>query len=245
LSDWRTLSSISRVTRACSSCECVTRKSSPLGTGSTSSFTSAALLEDETRLEDLRLDSITTTLADALELPHSGSNQNMALRTLRRALSMAVENKLIIAAPRIKLRDERQRRAVWESATEALFLSKAKGLLRDVFIIIQDSGMRPDEVLRPRKKDVLWEKALIHSPTGRPSARSVCSSERSRAQDPGGPHLVEGVRLPRTEQVGHKSHTAIEKPFRNLRRKLKLDKDLVLYSGRHTFATDMLDRTAT
>jgi integrase len=110
------------------------------------------LLEDETRLEDLRLDSITTTLADALELPHSGSNQNMALRTLRRALSMAVENKLIIAAPRIKLRDERQRTAVWDSATEALFLSKAKRLLRDVFIIIQDSGMRPDEVLRLRKK---------------------------------------------------------------------------------------------
>src|ERR1700756_1831934 len=49
---------------------------------------SAALTEDETRLEDLRIDHITTTLADALQLPHSGSSQNMALRTLRRALSL-------------------------------------------------------------------------------------------------------------------------------------------------------------
>jgi hypothetical protein len=40
---------------------------------------SVASLEDETRLEDLCLDHITTTLADALEIPHSGSNQNMAL----------------------------------------------------------------------------------------------------------------------------------------------------------------------
>jgi hypothetical protein len=33
---------------------------------------SATLIDDETRLEDMRLDHITTTLADALELPHSG-----------------------------------------------------------------------------------------------------------------------------------------------------------------------------
>lgn len=49
--------------------------------------------------------------------------------------------------------------------------------------------------------------------------------------------------FPAHSKSGHNSQTAIEKPFRNLRRTLKLDKDLVLYSGRHTFATDMLDRT--
>jgi site-specific recombinase XerD len=88
---------------------------------------SATLIDDETRLEDMRLDHITTTLADALELPHSGSNQNMALRTLRRALSLVVEKKLIAVAPKVKLRKEHQRTTVWDSATEALFISKAKG----------------------------------------------------------------------------------------------------------------------
>jgi integrase len=38
-----------------------------------------------------------------------------------------------------------------------------------VFTIIQDSGMRPDEVLRLRKKDILWDKDLIHIPRGRRS----------------------------------------------------------------------------
>jgi integrase/recombinase XerD len=204
----------------------------------------AAVIEDETRLEDLRLDHITTTLADALEIPHSGSNQNMALRTLRRALSLALEKKLITVAPKVKLRYENQRTVVWDSATEALFLSKAKGLLRDVFILIQDTGMRPDEVLRLRKKDILWKKALIHIPKGKTkrSTRHVPLSDRVRDILTRRVSWNEYV-FPARSKSGHKSHTAIEKPFRNLRRKLKLDPDLVLYSGRHTFATDMLDRT--
>jgi hypothetical protein len=40
---------------------------------------------------DLRLDCITTSVADTLELPGTGSNQNCALRTLRRMLSLAHE----------------------------------------------------------------------------------------------------------------------------------------------------------
>jgi integrase len=170
----------------------------------------------------------------------------MALRTLRRALSLAVEKKLITTAPRIKLREEHNRTAIWDSTAEALFLSKAKGILRDVFVIIQDTGMRPDEVLRMRQKDILWPKALIHVPKGKTkrATRHVPLSDRVRDI------LTRRVRaswneylFPARRKSGHKSHTAIEKPFRQLRRKLKLDKDLVLYSGRHTFATDMLDLT--
>lgn len=37
--------------------------------------------------------------------------------------------------------------------------------------------------------------------------------------------------------------TAVEKPFRIARRKAKLPEEMVLYSSRHTFATDLLDRT--
>jgi integrase len=106
--------------------------------------------------------------------------------------------------------------------------------------------MRPDEVLRMRQKDILWGKALIHVPKGKTkrSTRHVPLSDRVRDI------LTRRVRVTWNEYVfpahsksGHKSHTAIEKPFRQLRRKLKLDNDLVLYSGRHTFATDILDRT--
>ena len=94
-----------------------------------------------------------------------------SLLSALRELSLAVEKKLITAAPRIKLREERKRTAVWDSAAEALFLSKAKGILRDVFIIIQDTGMRPDEVLRMRQKDILWGRLSFMSQRERRSVR--------------------------------------------------------------------------
>jgi hypothetical protein len=54
---------------------------------------------------DMRLDCITTSVADTLKLHGSGSNQNCALRTLRRILSLAQEFS-VIQAPRIRLRKE-------------------------------------------------------------------------------------------------------------------------------------------
>jgi site-specific recombinase XerD len=41
----------------------------------------------------------------------------------------------------------------------------------------------------------------------------------------------------------HITLTAVEKPFRKSRKEAKLPEDLVLYSARHSFATDLLDRT--
>jgi integrase len=97
-------------------------------------------------------------------------------------------------------------------------------------VILMDSGMRPDEVLRLRKKDILWEKALIRVPLGKTkrSTRYVPLSDRVRDILTRRSSWNEYV-FPARRKSGHKSHTAIEKPFRNLRRKLKLDQDLVLY----------------
>jgi len=44
-------------------------------------------------------------------------------------------------------------------------------------------------------------------------------------------------------KTGHITHTGIEKPFRQARKAAKLPKELVLYSTRHSFATDLLDKT--
>jgi site-specific recombinase XerD len=44
-------------------------------------------------------------------------------------------------------------------------------------------------------------------------------------------------------KTGHITHTAIEKPFRQAREKAGLPSELVLYSARHSFATDLLDQT--
>jgi integrase/recombinase XerC len=44
-------------------------------------------------------------------------------------------------------------------------------------------------------------------------------------------------------KTGHITHTGIEKLFRQVRETAKLPKEPVLYSARHSFATDLLDRT--
>ena len=198
---------------------------------------------------DLRLDCISTSVADTLELMGSGANQNCALRTLRRMLSLAQEYGILPAAPKIKLRKETQRTAVWDVKSEEALLKAAPQPLKDVFLLCHDSGMRPDEVISLRWDDILWDKSLIFVREGktRKSTRYVPLSNRVR----------EALRLrskkARTEWIfaskrkgtktGHITHTGIEKPFRQVRKAAKLPKELVLYSARHSFATDLLDRT--
>lgn len=198
---------------------------------------------------DMRIDMITTSVADTLELSGTGSNQNCALRTLRRMLSLAYEYGILQAAPRIKLRKENQRTAIWDAKSEEALLKVAPQPLKDVFLLCHDSGMRPDEIIALRWDDVLWDKNLIFVREGktRKATRHVPLSDRVRDR------LRVRAKGAKTEWVfpskrkksktGHITHTAIEKPFRMVRKAAKLPKELVLYSARHSFATDLLDRT--
>jgi integrase len=115
---------------------------------------------------EMRLDCITTSVADTLKLHGTGSNQNCALRTLRRILSLAQEFGKT-QAPRIKLREENRRTAVWDARTEEKLLEIAGQPLKDVFLLSHDSGMRPDEIIRLRWDDVLWDRKLIFVPEGK------------------------------------------------------------------------------
>ena len=201
----------------------------------------------EMPVADMRIDTITTSVADTLELHGSGSNQNCALRSLRRALSLAHEYGILQAPPRIKLRKENRRTAVWDAKSEEALLKIAPQPLKDVFLLCHDSGMRPDEVIALRWDDILWDKSVIFVQKGktRKATRHVPLSDRVRD--------ALHVRAEKTEsewvfpsklsKTGHITHTAVEKPFREARKDAKLPKELVLYSARHSFATDLLDRT--
>ncbi len=107
--------------------------------------------------------------------------------------------------------------------------------------------MRPDEVIHLKWDDILWDKNLIFVPKGktRKSTRHVPLSDRVRAalrvRAQGA--KTEWVFTSRRSKTGHITHTAIEKPFRQARNDAKLPRELVLYSARHSFATDLLDRT--
>lgn len=197
----------------------------------------------------LRLDSITTSVADTLELKGTGANQNCALRTLRRMLSLAQETGILQAAPRVKLRKENQRTAVWDAKSEEALLAIASQPLKDVFLLCHDSGMRPDEIISLRWDDIRWDESLMFVREGktRKSTRFVPLSDRvrealrTRAKRAKNEWVFPSKR--KGTKTGHITHTGIERPFRIARKAAKLPKELVLYSARHSFATDLLDRT--
>lgn len=108
-----------------------------------------------TSIADLPIVSIKAAHAAVLEFPGSGSNANCALRTLRRVLSFARNSKSIINVPKIALRKEKERSATFSPELEKALLDAAPQPLHDVFLISQDSGLRPDEVIRMRWENVL------------------------------------------------------------------------------------------
>jgi integrase len=192
-----------------------------------------------------RLDQVTRSRADTLEFAGSGANQNCALRTLRRMLSLAEDQGVLKYLPRIKLRKESERSATFDASTEDNFLQSAKQPMRDIFLLVQDAGMRPDEAVRTRRDDILWDKGLIFISSGKtPKARRyVPLSNRVRAALQA---RVEGstgewVFPSKRSKTGHIEHSGVAKAFRLQRDDLGITKDLVLYSARHTFATDLMD----
>ncbi len=78
----------------------------------------------ETRIAGWRLDRITTTEAELLQFPGTGSTANCALRTLRRILSLAREWDVLQSSPRIKLRKEKERTAVFTAEREKAFWTR-------------------------------------------------------------------------------------------------------------------------
>jgi integrase len=193
------------------------------------------------------IDNIKAAQAAMLEFPGSGSNANCALRTLRRMLSFARDAEYITNVPKIALRKENERSATFSPELEKALLDAAPQPLRDVFLISQDSGLRPDEVIRMRWDNVLWDKNLIFNPDGKTAKarRHVPLSERVRAALRA---RAEGTTsewvFPSSRKKGaHISYFMVAKGMMKVRKKLALPPDLVLYSARHTFATDMLDKT--
>jgi integrase len=119
--------------------------------------------------------------------------------------------------------------------------------LKDVFLISEDSGLRPDETIRMRWDYVLWDKNLIFNPYGKtekarryvPLSYRVRNLLRARAQGA----TSSWVFPSRRKKDSHISYFPIAKQFSMVRKALSLPKDLVLYSARHTFAADMHDKT--
>ncbi len=199
---------------------------------------------EATPIAAMRLSHITTDDAGALRFSHSPANANRALRTLRRMLGQAAEWGLIVAAPRVKLLKEEGRSALIDKDMEARLLAVAPQPLRDVAIIVLDTGMRPDEVFRMRWEDFTWDPGMIFVPRGKtkrsrrhlPMSERVIEALQARRND-----QTEGWVFPSDSACGHT--TTVAKAFAKVRDALGLSKEIVLYSGRHSFATKVMGAT--
>jgi integrase len=193
-----------------------------------------------------RMDQIKSSQPELLNFSASGANANCGLRTLRRILSLACDWEIIARKPRIRPRKEVERTAVFDAEMEKRFLEKAPRPLRDVFLISHDAGLRPDEVIRTRWENVLWNKKLIFVPDGKaatakrhvPLSDRVQELLRLRQAGSKSPWVFPSKR----KKTDHISYFPLAKQFAKVRKDAKIPRGLVLYSARHLFATDMLDR---
>lgn len=207
------------------------------------SYRNGARLLSDTKLRHVQLTKITTAMVATVQFPGGPSNGNQALRTLSRILSFAVEQNFLRVAPRIKLFRETGRELTFTPEWEAALLQLAPQPLRDVFQIMRNTGMRPEEVFRMRKEDILWEKRGILVPRGksRASRRFVGMSAeaeavlRLRAKN-GSDWVFPSRKI--------KSHiTTVAKAYAKARKLAGLPDNLVLYCSRHSFATEMIAAT--
>lgn len=173
----------------------------------------------------------------SVESPYAA---NSALRTLRRILHKAKEWDCIGTVPVITLRKAPGRTGVYDAASEAALLAHASQPLRDVLLILIDTGARPFEVMRMRWEDVRWEAKAIHIPLSKtergvrnvPMSSRVMDALMIRADG-----KKEGWVFPAAKQ-SKKGHALVpNQAFRAAREAAGLDKNLVLYSCRHTFGT--------
>jgi integrase len=197
----------------------------------------------------MRLSDIGDEQVSRLPAHGSPGNGNNARRTLRRMLSKAQAWGLLGAVPKIRLLKEKRRGLLIDGDREAQLLKFSRQPLRDVLMVMQDTGMRPDEVLRLRWEYIDTARRTMFNPIGK--------TDRSRRMVPMSDRVVrvlkerrngetEGWVFPspkRGSRCGYFSLGAVEHQFKEARQNAGLPQELVLYCARHTYATDALART--
>lgn len=189
-------------------------------------------------------------------VPCSPSYTNQALRTLKAMLNKAkkwgvIQSVATISALKAEGRDRLIDKASESSLHEALtapMKHKPTRLMRErawlFLVMLQDTGMRPNEVYRMRIEDIHWSENRIWIPKGKTanSRLFVGMSDRLGAMLHVWCSGRQGWFFPsRKSKSGHIE--SIKSAFLSARKRSEVDSRIVLYSARHTFATDALAAT--
>lgn len=172
---------------------------------------------------------------------------NSSLRVLRRLLRLAADWGVIEVAPKIQLlAGEARRERVITPDEETSYLANCTPFLEEVFSVLIDTGLRPDELHRMQWQEIAWPNAgrrgsiLVltgKSPAARrriPMTPRVARVLETRWKDQGKPAI--GWVWSAPTKTGHMSHDTTKKQHRNALKDSKVE-PFVLYSLRHTFLT--------
>ena len=114
-----------------------------------------------------------------------------------------------------------------------------------VMVILQDCGMRPDEVFSMQIENLHWDSNRIWTPEGKTkkARRFVAMSDRVKAmlRQQCGERKERWVFPSSRSESGHL--TGIAKGFQSARVRAGLDRKLVPYSARHTYGTYTMEKS--
>jgi integrase len=204
-------------------------------------------------LAEARLDQIDERLIEAYVQKRretvSPATVNRQLATLRNLLRTAQEWKLITHVPRIRmLPGERNREFVLSRELEPMYLDMAPQPLRDVATLILDTGLRVGEGSGLGWQDIRLEPlngakfGFLQIRRGKtkyarraiPLTPRVRDMLRTRAQQSTSPWVFPAERV-----AGPVSFDTLDEQHAEARKRLKMSKEFVIHSLRHTMLTRM------
>ena len=204
-------------------------------------------LLEQTKITGMRMDKITKHQIEAMRFPGGPSNGNNALRTLRRMLNTAKERKLIREIPAFKLFKERGRSLRLNDAAERLLMPLAEQPLKDVIVVMRDTGQRnARELYCMRVENIDFDAGTITVPDSKTQSgtRSVPLTDRAeeilRIRCAG---RNKGWVWESRRKGKHIGEAMVNRQWVRAREATGLPDDLVLYCARHDYGSFMLRNT--
>lgn len=123
------------------------------------------------RLSEITAEAISQYKLKRLELGRSNATVNRDLACLRRMLGVAVKQDKLSRSPfsdrRVEFLEEQPADRILTFEEERSYLAAACPTLRDVALLMLETGMRPDEVFHTTERDVELDKHLLHIRSGK------------------------------------------------------------------------------
>jgi integrase len=219
----------------------------------------------KTKLAGMRIDQITEDDIRETRIGSSPANTNNALRTLRRMLKRAQKqkNSLIAEVPVIEMVEDKSREMDLQPWMEERLLAITEiprtldskyapqsanygwQPLRNVLVIILDTGMRPCEVFRMKREHIDRDRNRIFVPRSKSSKSRRFVGMTSRVRQALDERLAQHdsplVFPSKRSRSGH--IVSVQKQFDRAKKLAGIPDSIVLYCARHRFGTDAMDGT--